>query len=99
MIWRYPRKKNLAGEIFLGEVRFSKFSSKKNFRRQKILNPARGSKNPSRGGGVDLNFRGVIKNRNRWGSTPPYTPLLTYATTTIVYYTKDMSYADFVSDS
>ena len=42
----------------------------------KIQNPARGSKSPSRGGGVVLNFRGgVIKNRNRWWSTPPDTPL------------------------
>ena len=43
-------------------------------RQSKIQNPA---KSPSRGGGVDLNFRGggVIKNRNRWGSTPPDTPL------------------------
>ena len=63
MSWRFPRKKNLAGgsqRKFFGEVRFSKKkkNSKKTLVRPKIENPARGSKSPSRGGGVDLNFRG-----------------------------------------
>ena len=54
MILRFPRKK----KNFLGGKIVKKKNSKKNRRRSKIQNPARGSKKPSRGGGVDLNFRG-----------------------------------------
>ena len=45
-------------------------------RQSKIQNPARGSKRPSRGGGVDLNFRGGgHKKSKQVGSTPLDTPL------------------------
>ena len=66
--------------MILGAQIFKFFFLKKKRHWSKIQNPARGSNSPSQGGGVDLNFRGVIKNRNRWGLhplTPP--PLLTYA--------------------
>ena len=62
MIWQFLRKKNLANfwkkKIWRSD--FQNFFLKKICRRSKIQNPARGQKSPSRGGGVDLNFRGVI---------------------------------------
>ena len=75
MTWRFLRKKIWpagAGENFFWRSDFQKkFSKKKNVVSQKSQNPARGSKSPSRGGGVDLNFRGGHKKSKQQGV---YTP-------------------------
>ena len=76
MIWRFPKKKFWPaepGEIFLGGQVFQFFFLKKR-RRSKIQNPARGSKSPSRGGGVDLNWGGGNKKSNQVGVYTPLTP-------------------------
>ena len=79
MILLFPRKKiwpAWAGEKFFWEVKFSKFFSKKNLvvgQKSKIQRG--GQKAFLEGVGSIWTLGGIIKNRNRWGSTPPDTPL------------------------
>ena len=80
MIWRFPREKMWgawAGENLFGRSDFSIFFFFFFFLnpcRSKIQNPARGSKSPSRGGGVDLNFKGGHRKSKQVGVYTPWHP-------------------------